>query len=209
MGLNQGDVDHRQSSIYAAWLLPGAIVVIAALVAVTGDWGRDLLRYDRAAISGGEIWRLVSGHIVHLGWSHFLLNGAGLLLISYLVASRFTTRQWLIITIVAIAGIDTGFWIWQPQLLWYVGLSGLLHGLLAAGAVDGVRTGQLDYWLIAVFLLLKLTYEQLVGPLPGSEGTSGGNVVVAAHLYGAIAGSIGGVLIGVYRSFRKAPAAAI
>jgi rhomboid family GlyGly-CTERM serine protease len=205
MGLNQGDVDHRQISKNPVWLLPGAIVVVAVLVAVTGDWGRELLRYDRGAISEGDIWRLVSGHIVHLGWSHFLLNSAGLLLIFYLVASRFTTRQWLIITIVAIAGIDIGFWFWQPQLIWYVGLSGLLHGFLAAGAVDGIRTGQVDYWLIGAFLLFKLSYEQLLGPLPGSEGTSGGNVVVAAHLYGAISG----VLIGFYLSFRKAHAAAI
>jgi rhomboid family GlyGly-CTERM serine protease len=147
----------------------------------------------------------VSGHIVHLGWSHFLLNGAGLLLIFYLVASRFMILQWLIITLVVVAGIDMGFWIWQPQLIWYVGLSGVLHGFLAAGAVDGIRTRQVDYWLIAAFLLIKLTYEQIVGPLPGSEGTTGGNVVVAAHLYGAI----GGVAIGLFLSFRKVHAAAI
>ena len=205
MGLNQGDVDHRQSSKYSVWLLPGVIVAVAALLAVTGDWGRDLLRYDRVAISEGELWRLLSGHIVHLGWSHFFLNGIGLLLIFYLVESRFTILQWLIIALVAIAGIDIGFWIWQPQLIWYVGLSGLLHGLLAAGAVDGIRTGQIDYRLIAAFLLVKLAYEQLLGPLPGSEGTTGGIVVVAAHLYGAI----GGALIGSYLSFRKPRAAAI
>jgi rhomboid family GlyGly-CTERM serine protease len=205
MGLNQGDMDHRQSSKYSVWILAGVIVAIAALLAVAGDWGRELLRYDRVAISEGEVWRLLSGHFVHLGWSHFLLNGTGLLLIFYLVAGRFTAAQWLIVSLVVIAAMDIGFWNWQPQLIWYVGLSGLLHGLLAAGAVDGIRTGQLDYWLIAAFLLVKLTYEQLVGPLPGSEGTTGGNVVVAAHLYGAI----GGALIGAYLSFRKAHAAAI
>ena len=205
MGLNQGDMDHRQSSKKSVWLLPGVIVAIAALLAISGDWGRELLRYDRVAIANGEVWRLLSGHIVHLGWPHFLLNGTGLLLIFYLVASRFTPLQWLIIALVAIVGIDIGFWIWQPQLIWYVGLSGLLHGFLAAGAVDGIRTGEVDYQLIAAFLVIKLSYEQLVGPLPGSEGTTGGNAVVAAHLYGAISGA----LIGSYLSFRKARAAAI
>jgi len=205
MGLNQGDLDHRQSSKNHVWLLPGMLVCVAALLALTGDWGRELLRYDRGAIAAGEVWRLISGHLVHLGWSHFLLNGAGLLLIFYLVGSRFGTPQWLSIALLTIIGIDLGFWLWQPQLLWYVGLSGLLHGFLAAGAVDGLRTRQLDYWLIAAFLLIKLTYEQVFGPLPGSEGSTGGNVVVASHLYGAISG----MLIGSYLTFRKARAASI
>lgn len=205
MGLNQGDLDHRQSRSFSVWVLPGAIIAIAALLAVSGDWGRELLRYDRDAISNAEIWRLLTGHLVHLGWSHFLLNAAGLLLIFYLVASRFTSLQWLLVVIAVLIGIDIGFWFWQPQLVWYVGLSGLLHGILAAGAADGLRTGQLDYRLIAAFLVIKLTYEQFIGPLPGSEGTTGGNVVVAAHLYGAISGA----MIGLFVSFRKAPVAAI
>jgi rhomboid family GlyGly-CTERM serine protease len=205
MGLNQGDLDHLQSSKKSVWLLPGLLLVVAAVLAVAGDWGREALRYDRGAIAAGQVWRLISGHLVHLGWPHFLLNGAGLLLIFQLVGSRFSLPQWLSIALVTIIAIDTGFWLWQPQLLWYVGLSGLLHGFLAAGAVAGLRTGQLDYWLIAAFLVIKLSYEQFFGPLPGSEGTTGGNVVVASHLYGAV----GGMLIGAYLTFRKPRAAAI
>ena len=34
----------------------------------------------------------------------------------------------------------------------------------------------------------KLVWEQLVGPLPFSESTSGGPVLVDAHLYGTIGG---------------------
>jgi rhomboid family GlyGly-CTERM serine protease len=205
MGLNQGELDHLQSSSKSVWLLPVLLLGVAAVLAVSGDWGRELLRYDRAAIADGQVWRLISGHLVHLGWPHFLLNGAGLLLIFHLVGSRFSTSQWLAIALVSVVSIDIGFWIWQPQLLWYVGLSGMLHGFLAAGVLGGLRSGQLDYWLIAAFLLIKLSYEQLLGPLPGSEGTTGGNVVVAAHLYGAV----GGMLIGAYLTFRKARDAAI
>jgi len=205
MGLNQGELDHLQSSKKSVWLLPGLLLVVAALLAVTGDWGRELLRYDRDAIAAGQIWRLVSGHLVHLGWPHFLLNGAGLLLIFHLLGSRFSIPQWLSIAFVTVVCIDIGFWLWQPQLRWYVGLSGLLHGFLSAGAIAGLRTRQVEYWLIAAFLLIKLSYEQFLGPLPGSEGTTGGNVVVASHLYGAL----GGMLIGAYLTFRKARPAAI
>ena len=205
MGLDQADMNHRKILGLRAWWLPGLAVLIAVLLALTGDWGRELFRYDRLAISSGELWRLISGHFVHLGWSHFALNTVGLVLISFLVAARFSAIQWLLITLLIIVGIDLGFWILEPQLAWYVGLSGVLHGLLAAGVASGIRDGQSDSWIIGGLLVIKIIYEQLVGPVPGSEGTSGGDVVVAAHLYGAIAGALAGAGL----SFRKSPQASL
>ena len=41
----------------------------------------------------------------------------------------------------------------------------------------------------------KLTYEQLVGSLPGTSDMSGGPVVVDAHLYGAIGGIVAFLLL--------------
>jgi rhomboid family GlyGly-CTERM serine protease len=205
MGLSQGDVDHHQTGRNCSWIVPGAVLITALVLALMGDTGRELLRYDRIAIADGEGWRLISGHIAHLGWSHFALNAAGLLLIFYLVGQRFTNLEWLIVSAVVIVGIDLGFWLLEPQLFGYVGLSGLLHGYLAAGAIAGIRTGQIDYWLIIGFLVIKLGYEQIAGPLPGSESSTGGTVIVAAHLYGAIAG----LLTGAVLSFRKAAAAPI
>ena len=205
MGLSQGDSDHPKFDQYRAWLLPVLILVVAGAIAILGDSGREWLRYDRAAIGAGQGWRLLSGHFAHLGISHLLLNAVGLVLIMYLVIARFTARQWLLIALLVVLGIDLGFWMLEPQLRWYVGLSGLLHGFWAAGAIDGLRTRQFDYWLLLGFLVAKLGYEQLVGPLPGSEDSSGGAVVVAAHLYGAVSGA----LIGAWLSFRKPTAASI
>ena len=121
------------------------------------------------------------------------------MLVFYLVAARFSAIGWLQVAVASIVAIDLGFWFLEPQLEWYVGLSGLLHGLLAAGVVQGIRAGQIDFWVLGGLLLLKLVYEALFGPLPGSEASSGGSVVVAAHLYGAA----GGALSGLYLSFRK------
>lgn len=205
MGLSQGAKHSWRNARFSTWLLPGITLAVASGLALLGNWGREALRYDRMAIADGEVWRLVSGHFVHLGWSHFVLNGVGFGLICYLVAARFGVRQWLLISGIVIAGIDLGFWFLQPQLVWYVGMSGLLHGLLAAGTVSGIRDRQREFWLIAVFLVGKLGYEQLVGPLPGSEGTTGGSVVVAAHLYGAVSGAFAALCL----RFRKIPAAPI
>lgn len=205
MGLGQGTVDTRRRVDFFACLPALVLFAVAAALEFWGQPAREWLRYDREAIADGEIWRLLSGHIVHLGWSHLVLNGAGLLLIACLVAGHFSRRQWLAISLATIVGMDLGFWYLQPQLSWYVGLSGLLHGLLAAGTVSGLHRRQAEFWIIAAFLLGKLIYEQLLGPLPGSEASSGGNVVVVAHLYGALSGALAGLWFG----FRKSPASSI
>ena len=190
MGLNQADERGRAGVLPKDWLLPILVAAVAVSIALTGDAGREFLRYDRAAIASGELWRLLSGHFAHMGSSHLILNVLGLLLVWFLVAAHLTRRQWLVVAAIVIAGVDLGFWFLQPQLLGYVGLSGLLHGLLAAGVVAGLGSGRAEPVILAVILVAKVAYEQLAGPLPGSEASTGGNVIVAAHAYGAITGAI-------------------
>jgi len=190
MGLRQGNSNRHQNLGFAAWVLPFAVLSCAAIIAILGDAGREWLSYDRPAIAAGELWRLVSGHFVHLGIRHLIWDAAGFLLIWYLVGQSFDRMQWGIVSLMTIVGLDLGFWFLEPNLTWYVGLSGLVHGLLAAGVVGSLRFGRIDMWILGVALIAKLVYEALVGPLPGSEHSSGGTVIVAAHIYGAIAGAI-------------------
>lgn len=186
----------------SAWLLPIVFSVISLGIAAAGDAGRALLRYDRTAIADGEVWRLASGHFAHLGTSHLLLNLAGLCLVWALVGRRMRPGHWLMISVVTIACISLGFWFLDAQLEWYVGLSGVLHGLLLGGAVAGLRKARGESLAILVVVIVKLAWEQLLGPLPGSEASSGGNVVVNAHLYGAIAGAICAIFL--WRSVGRA-----
>ena len=193
MGLCKGDTGHQLAAGLPAWRLPIIVLVVSAALALCGDLGREWLQFDRLAIGDGQWWRFLTGHFVHLGTPHLLLNAAGLLLVWYLVGATFTLNQWLLIGAGSIFVIGLGFWFLQPQLNWYVGLSGLLHGLLAAGIVTGLRKAERESIVLAVLLFGKLAYEQAAGPLPGSEASSGGAVIVAAHLYGAL----GGVMIAI------------
>ena len=81
----------------------------------------------------------------------------------------------------------------DKDLSWYVGLSGVLLGLLISGAFVGLTRWRGESLLIISLVFVKIAYEQLAGPMPGSEFPSGGPVVVNAHLYGAIAGLITGL----------------
>ena len=188
MGLNQAGDTHASS--LSGWILPATLAAAALLLLAAGDIGREWLRWDRGSIADGEFWRLVTGHIAHLGISHALLNIAGLVLVWYLVGEALTTLEWLLVLAVSFLSTSAGLWFLSPEVGWYVGLSGALHGLLAAGVIAQFRLRTLESSIIAVVVVTKLVYEQIAGPLPGSESTSGGHVVVDAHLYGLIGGTL-------------------
>lgn len=159
---------------------------VLLLPVLTGDAGREALRYDRVGLAHGQLWRLLTGHFVHLSLEHAALNSLGLVLMWALFARDYTPRQWLPILLGAILAIDAGLWMRDSTIAWYVGSSGVLHGVMAAGTLAHLRRRDLDGWVLAAFVILKLGYEQWSGQLPFAEGSV---VVVDAHLYGAIGGA--------------------
>jgi rhomboid family GlyGly-CTERM serine protease len=175
-----------------------AACLLLLLLTLSGEAGQALLRYERGALADGQWWRLLSAHVVHLDLRHALLNALGLALVWALFARDYSPKAWLAIVLGAIAAIDAGLWLGDSTVQWYVGSSGVLHGLMAAGALAHVRTGQRDGWLLAALLAAKLLYEQAVGALPLSGSDP---VVVDAHLYGVL----GGAAVAAFLSPRRQP----
>lgn len=171
-----------------------AVLLIAvALVILLGAGGDEtvrVLRYERAALARGELWRLVTGHLVHLNAGHLMLNVAGLGMVWLLFAAEYPLARWTLVAAAGFVAMDAGFWWLVPELVWYVGLSGLLHALFAAGSVRWIARGVRDGWLVAGVFTAKLVWEQTMGPLPFSEDSTGGPVIVEAHLFGAIGGAL-------------------
>ena len=193
MGLHKLKVNAAKTPAMT-WLFPVIYISLSILVMLTGEVGKEALRYDRVWIGQGEVWRLLSGHLAHLGWSHLALNSVGLLLVWFLIGGAYTLRSWALIVGVTLATMDAGFWFLNPELYWYVGMSGLLHGLLAAGIVARLNDIDTETVILLLLLIAKISWEQWSGPVPGSESTSGGPVVVDAHLYGALGGVLGAFL---------------
>ena len=190
MGLHQDRNNSGRAFLrrISRWRLPAALIILGGIFELFGDSGRAWLQYDRVAIADLEVWRLVTGHFVHLGLSHYILNALGLILVWSLVGMHYSAKRWLIVTVVTVAGVNAGLWLFSPQVIWYVGMSGFLHGLLAAGVVKAFQTVPREAIPIGVIVLAKILYEQQVGPLPGSELSAGGDVIVDSHFYGALAG---------------------
>jgi rhomboid family GlyGly-CTERM serine protease len=161
------------------WLL--AIVLLLDLVLGLGDSVGAILRYDRSAIAAGGWWRLLTAHIVHLDLHHLLLNELGLVLMWALFAQDYDPVEWCIIVCCGALAISSGLWWLSPHVAWYVGASGVLHSVMAAGCAKHLAERAWDRWILLIGLCAKLAYEQLGGHEPPM-------VVVDAHLYGAACG---------------------
>lgn len=172
------------------WQLPLILMSLSVCVALAGDGLAEVLRYQRDAIFAGEWWRLLTGHIVHLGWSHLVLNVLGLGLVWALVGHAFSLRIWWWLVVSSLLGISYGLLLWLPGLMWYVGLSGLLHSLLLAGSLQQALRGDREGIALLLIVLAKVSWELWQGPLPGSREAAGGEVVVQAHALGCLSGAL-------------------
>ncbi|MGH8278430.1 MAG: rhombosortase [Gammaproteobacteria bacterium] len=153
---------------------------------------RDALRFDRFAILHGQPWRIFTGNFVHLGWGHLTEDLAGYVLLWLLLEDVLPGWRCPALIAVGAVGVGVGLLAGDPGLRWYVGISGALNTLWLVGATRLMQKRDWLGWVLAIFLVLKLGYEQLYGPIPFSVETTGGPVVVDAHLWGALTGALVG-----------------
>jgi rhomboid family GlyGly-CTERM serine protease len=170
---------------YFVWLL---LFVFSFLIQVTDTV--PLWRFDRERVAEGQYWLLVTGHIAHMNWSHWLLNMAGLAIVAFFFSRHGSVREWLAVILVSMIAINLGVWFWVTDLKTYVGLSGVLHGLFIYGALREIRFYPLSGYVLLIILVAKLAYEAFNGALPGSEDMAGGRVLTQAHLLGAVGGGL-------------------
>ena len=177
--------------------LPANPLILAFLVgfgmcalAWAGDSWASALQFESRGIEAGDYYRLMSGHFVHLGWVHALLNAVALMTIGWVFAESFTVRTWLTTVLICCAFISWGL-LTLTDISWYRGFSGVLHGLFVVGALT---SGSLLFWRVPLMsgLLCKLVFDLYWGD--GDQGSTvaliGGNVVEAAHWLGALAGGV-------------------
>lgn len=163
-----------------------------------------VLEYRHAAL-GAQPWRLLTGHLVHLNWPHALINAAAWWIVVRLFAQELDVRRQLLVIAAAAVAIGAGLWLLHPAIAYYRGFSGVLHALFFAGAgawllralAEQASRNLRALWLPAVLLAggaIKVAAEQPAGSGTPYADWLGANVVPQAHLLGAVAGALLGLL---------------
>jgi rhomboid family GlyGly-CTERM serine protease len=161
----------------------------------------EALEYRRAFLVS-EPWRLLTSHLVHINWPHALINAVALLIVARLFAPDLSApRQWVVLLSAGVV-IGLGLATLAPSILWYRGLSGVLHALFFAGAAKwlfSVRSFNVrSLWLPAALFAggwIKVALEQPAGDALPYADWLGAAVVPQAHLLGTAWGSVFGLLL--------------
>ena len=162
------------------------------------------LRYDRDGIHKHEYWCLLSGHLVHLNLMHTLMNLGALALLIILFWKDMSYRADLSALVFSILGINIGLYFLNPELTYYVGFSGVLHGLFLYYFLKTFpQHNKISIFAISL-ITAKIVWEQ--SPWGDTSETAkliGGNVAIMAHLYGGIFGLIAGLSYLMWRRKQK------
>ena len=163
------------------------VLLLSALEPFSSQW----LEFNRNRIDQGQWWRLLTCHWVHLSLLHAMGNIGGLALLAAI--TRRTVKDsvlaWLLLWCSCITGL--GLILLAADLQRYVGLSGVLHGVLMVAPFLASGYSRRVALLFAGLIVVKVLWEQT--PFYSDQAIMaiiGGRVETRAHLLGVIAGGI-------------------
>jgi rhomboid family GlyGly-CTERM serine protease len=166
------------------------IIFITLVIYLLQPQASQLLGYYHTGIRQFELWRLISATFCHTNFNHLAVNIAGLMITLALFIDTFKgIRIWPIIVFNSLF-IGLALFLLQPETIWYVGLSGVLHGLFSYGVAADIRNKDRWGYLLGGGFMVKIMHEQIYGAAQSTIDLIGAPVLVNAHLYGALAGVI-------------------
>ena len=147
------------------------------------------LSLEPTKVADGEVWRLLTGNIVHFGWLHTLMNAAALLLCALAFFTEYSFKKFSLLLLWCCAGVGVGIYLFNPEYSPYAGLSGAIHGLIVTGLI---LTRAYPLWIRVLALglvVVKIVQENSAGyEATDLQALLPVAVAVESHLYGALAG---------------------
>lgn len=164
------------------------LIFITAVIYLLEPQASQLLAYYHTGIAQFELWRLISATFCHTNFNHLLMNIFGLVITLALFIDTFKLIKIFPIIIFNSVFIGAALFFLEPQIIWYVGLSGVLHGLFSYGIAADINKKDRWGYLLGAGFIIKIIYEQVFGAQQSTIDLIGAPVLVNAHLYGALAG---------------------
>ncbi len=161
------------------------IVLLMLAEPVSSQW----LMFDRSAIDDGQLWRVLTAHFVHLSPMHLLGNAMGVILLGYVAGRSLSNALGVALLAWCLLVVGLGLYVFADYLERYVGLSGVLHGLILVAPFISPFYSRRIAACFLVLIVAKVLWEQSsFYDDMAMVGMIGGRVEANAHLLGTIAG---------------------
>ena len=162
------------------------VLAVSLLSFLLQFWQPQMI-YVRDTVSQGEVWRIVTSQLVHTNWPHYLLNISSVWLFALLFYTTINFKTFTIYLFLLALAVGACIHLWEPTILWYAGLSGVIYGLYLIGAYSALKSN--DYLIgvgTAVLIIGKVSYDHWFGPFQNNSVLIEARVVTEAHEYGVI-----------------------
>ena len=139
-------------------LITAALVTVLGLLFVVFP-GPEPLAYHAVKVSAGDVWRLVTAHLVHADLAHLAWNALAMAVLGTLIERQDRT---LLLASLAIGMLAVSALLLSPlsSLIQYCGLSGVLNSLLVVTLYVEWRKGsRAPVLLVMTASLAKLAWE--------------------------------------------------
>lgn len=142
------------------------------------------LHLSEKKIKNGQVWRLISSALLHIGTWHIISNVTATLIVGYAVESQLGTSKTVLCFIgsVLVSGLYMAF---VYKLQEGEGASTGIYGLIAVFVMLAVKNGTVMFSGLPVITLIILAVY-----------TVGGMLVGKATVFEHISGFVGGLLMG-------------
>ncbi len=176
---------------------PLILILMAVVIHFLPEAMQSSLVYQRQQVESHQWWRLISANLTHTNGFHVLLNCLGVILMWLLHGYAYRALPYLLFFLVNGLCVTLGLYFFTTEMLWYAGLSGVLHGLFVWGCYQDIKAKMSSgYWLLAA-CIAKVIHEQWSGAQLWLENLIAANVAVDAHLYGMLGGLVWIVCLGI------------
>jgi len=155
------------------------------------------LEFDRMAIAGGQLWRILTCHLTHWSFEHLFWDVVVFIVLG-VSCERASRKSFLVCLAVSASAIGISVWLFLPEMRLYRGLSGIDSALFVCFTVRELREryeAKNFLWVFTLALGLiafstKLVYEMATGSALFVSNTDCMVPVPLAHFVGGLIGLV-------------------
>lgn len=166
-----------------------ALIVSAGLVVAAMPDLSASLGYDRQAILAGELWRMFTGHWFHFSSSHLIYDLLAMAVVGWICETQKLPRFGQL-CLLAPWFISAALLWWEPQMIYFGGLSAVATTALVYLAFSGLQKCGPWRWICLIALIAtagKIVFELHTGRmLFVSSGQRSLVVSSTSHIAGAL-----------------------